>query len=375
MRLTRFDIVSLSLSAVLALLIAITVILGSPPDSGGLRVAYLYPADKGPFNIWIADPSIPNSARQVTNSQEGIYDYDTAPNGRYIAYAEQNFETSTSELMLLDLNTNNVAQLTNCRNEDADCVTPVWRSDSKTIAYQRRQFNTALGLGISPSRIWILELEPQPRTYALFEDSQILGADQSWSADGSALAFFEAFGRNIMVYDFNAPTENERIKVIPSDSGITGRLSPNGDQIVFPLMVSPGDSGTWTTLLNVADLSTGVFRPLTPDETLLNDSGAAWHPDGKRVAITRRYYDERATRGEQIYLVDLATNGITQLVNDPNYSHGAITWSPDGTQLLMQRFNHTTSLPEIWTYDMTSGRLTKVAEKAFFGRWVPPRAD
>ena len=43
------------------------------------RVAYLFPADDVPQNIWIADPADPDTAQQVTFSPGGIYDFAVSP--------------------------------------------------------------------------------------------------------------------------------------------------------------------------------------------------------------------------------------------------------------------------------------------------------
>ncbi|MCU0466001.1 MAG: hypothetical protein MUF38_15715 [Anaerolineae bacterium] len=41
------------------------------------------------------------------------------------------------------------------------------------------------------------------------------------------MAFYENIGRGVMVFDFNPPTESDRIKFIPADNGATGVLSPD----------------------------------------------------------------------------------------------------------------------------------------------------
>lgn len=379
-RFSRFDFTVWAVAAGLLIAIVLTVQFGTPPVIG-LQVAYLYPAS-GPFNIYLADPANPGGASQITDAQRGVYDYDPAPDGRSIVVAEQDAERGTSDLWLLPLvgvDRGKATPLTNCLEEDADCTAPKWRPGSQnngqggTIAYQRRDLNTELGLGVSPSRLWMLDLNRDPpTTYALFEDSQILSSDHLWSRDGGKLGFFEGFGGNIMVYDFNASNEDDRIRVIPSNHGAVGTFSPDGSQIIFPRTILPTEQTSSSVVLGIADLNSSVYRAITPDDAFVNDGQfPAWHPDGTRIAFARKYLDERITLGEQIYLYDVATGSISQLIYDENYAHGAMSWSPDGTMLLFQRFNLTTNLPEIWVYSVTDGTLTLIAANAWYGRWVP----
>ncbi len=71
------------------------------------QLAYLYPADDAPHNIWITDPLHPDQAKQVTDSPTGIDDYSVSPDGTQIAFVEQNPDdgtgATTSDIKLLTL--------------------------------------------------------------------------------------------------------------------------------------------------------------------------------------------------------------------------------------------------------------------------------
>ncbi len=62
--------------------------------------------------------------------------------------------------------------------------------------------------------------------------------------------------------------------------------------------------------------------------TGLNDSGAAWSPDGKKIAFVR----ENSAPNFDIYVVNADGTGLTQLTTLPGYE-AAPAWSPDGTKL------------------------------------------
>ncbi len=337
------------------------------------QVVYLYPADGFPQNIWMADPANPDAAEQITFSQSGILDFAVSPDGRQIAFSERNSDRPASDIKLLDLDTGEITALTDCT--DSDCSGPVWRPDGNTLAYTRVDMNTLLpGVGISPFRIWLLDLSTSPATtQPLFQDSQALGYGPQWSADGSRLSLFDSSVPGLVIYDF----ETDETVVIESENGSFGALSPDGAQLVFPEVVLE-EGRAWSRLL-VAELDDQDIRGLAPDGEPVDDTFAAWHPDGQQLAIGRRYRDDRFTQTIQLYLVDAATGESEPLVVDPIYNNGFVRWNPTGTALVMQRFQQFTEdgaqnrggRPEIWTYDLENDTLTNVAENGMFPRWVP----
>ncbi|MCU0511462.1 MAG: hypothetical protein MUE40_02725 [Anaerolineae bacterium] len=382
--LSRLDVTVLLVAALLLVGTAAVTYLGSP-QLKGTRVAYLYPAYGGIQNIWLTSYDHPADAIQVTDTPGGVYNFSVSQDGRYLAYAARDVASSLNELFLLDLRTRQVQQLTNCVAEGADCRTPQFRPDGNVIAYERANVNNAgdpnLRLGPGAIRIWLLDISRQPyTTRPLTDNSQFIGHSPQWSQDGQTIAFFNADVTNpgIMVYNF-APTAEERsLKFIPANNGVVGSLSPNGEQLVFPDIEQRGDG--IATLLKIADLTALEFVPLTPADVTAEDSGAIWHPDGQRLAIERRYNDERYTRGFQIYLLTRATGALEPLSVDERYSHGYFEWNAPGDKLLFQRFALVDvdgvpageARPEIWVRDMLTGDLRELAENAFHPRFVLP---
>lgn len=341
------------------------------------RVAFLSPASGAPLNIWLADPANPANAQQVTFSPSGVFDFGVSPDGSQIAFAERNSDTGTSDIKLLDLETGGIQQLTNCL--DADCTTPVWRPDGQVIAYERVDFNSDMqNISNSPTRIWLIDLSTVPATTRpLFEDTQILGYGLQWSRDGSRATLFDISSQGILLHDFEAGST----VVIPSRYGSTGALSPDGTRIVFPEVIL-SETGEARSFLQMANADTQELTPLSHPDEPVDDDAAAWSPDGETLVISRRYMDDRFTRGRQLYRFDLADNSVEPLVVDPVYANGFFSFDPTGTQLVIQRFPeltasgtrgevNTAGTPEIWTYDLNTQELTQVATDSFFPRWVP----
>jgi Tol biopolymer transport system component len=333
------------------------------------RVAYLYPADGVPQNVWMVDPADPENPQQITFSPTGLYDFSVSPDGTKIAFSENNPLYGTNDIKLIDIASGALEQLTNC--QQAACTTPSWRPDGRMIAYERIEFDDQFGN--SPPRIWLIDLTTTPATTRpLFQEPQILGYDAQWSGDGNRIALVDRGSASILVYDFTTG----KIISIESNAGATGALSPDGKTLLYAALVFQEGGGAHNSL-RIASLDTGEFATLVDPSEPVNDQRAQWSPDGQYVAIARE--DERVVSGTQIVLVDMESNETTLLTDDPRYANLFFWWDATGTELLVQRFPELdenlqpdpSARPEIWTLDVTSGALEKVATNGFLPRWVP----
>jgi Tol biopolymer transport system component len=336
------------------------------------RVAFLAPADGKSPNVWIVDPADLEHPAQVTQSPTGIEDFGVSPDGQKIAFTENSADRATSDIKLIDLTTGALEQLTNCQN--SACSAPVWRPDGKMIVYQRVENDPQFGN--SPPRIWLLDLTTHPATTRpLFQETQILGYQAQWSADGNRIAFVNRGSVAIDIYDLTT----DKIVQIDSTAGVSGALSPDGKQLIYPdLVADHSGSGAMLNKLRLFTIDTGEFVSLSDDDTQSDDQRAQWSPDGKQVAIARMSGGS-GVRGLQVYLMDVATKQTKMLTDDPRYSNLAFWWDPTGTALLIQRFPEVdaqlqtdpNALPEIWTLDVASGESVMVASNGFLPRWVP----
>ncbi len=334
------------------------------------RVAYLYPADASAPNVWIVDPANPDHPQQITHSPSGIYDFGVSPDGTQIAFAENNATTQTDDIKLIDLDTGALQQLTNCQS--AACTTPVWRPDGKMIAYERVDHDPQFGDG--PPRIWLIDLTSTPATTRpLFKETQILGYDAQWSADGNRIALVDRSSSSILIYDFTT----DKIVSIASTAGTSGALSPDGKTLIYPDLVSdPTGSGGLVTKLRVAQIDTGDFSMLTDAANSDNDQQAEWRPDGRQIAISRQ---AGISDSAQIMIYDRASGQTTPVTTDPRYSNLFFRWDPTGQQIVIQRFPeldansnpNPNGRPEIWTYDAATQTGHKLVINGFLPRWIP----
>ncbi len=338
------------------------------------QVAYLAPANTAPTNIWAADPADPTSARQLTFSPSGIYDFSVSPDGSMIAFSENNSETGTQDIKLLNLETGGLEQITNC--VDSACTNPVWRPDGQMIAYERVELNSdmaAQGVGDSPTRVWTLDLSKRPvETRPLFSDLQQIGHSPRWSADGNRITVYDPAMGAILLYDFTTGD----LEAIPSRAGSSGAISPDGRQLLYPEIVL-ADGAMTHSYLRMVELDNNQVIPITDPPQATDDARAEWRPDGQQIAVSRR--DESLIRGYQIYLLDPETFEAQQMTDDPRYTNMFFLWDPTGQSLVIHRFPeldenmqpNMNGLPEIWTLNTQTGELIQVAENAWMPRWMP----
>jgi Tol biopolymer transport system component len=329
------------------------------------RAVYLAPSDAFVRHIQMTDLETGN-VYQLTTDENGIEDFAVSPNGGQIAYSKNN-EDGTTDIWVLDLLAQTNRPVTQCIA--ALCTDPAWKPDGTQIVYQREDFNSGLGTGLSASRVWIVDLATL-QTTLLFDDSQILGNDPTWSPNGRRLAVFDPSIPGIRVHDFEAQTD----VIIESMQGVAGAFSPDGSKLVYPVLVRGLIGQEYYTHLEMADFETITRTRISgPEDTPVEDGAGVWSPDGMHLLIARRYLDERFTPGKQLYLLDVASGEVEPVVVDADYNHSGMRWDVSGQRIVFQRFpvNAPGARPEVWTYDLTTGELTQVAENAFLPDWVP----
>lgn len=338
------------------------------------RVAFLYPANGTPQNIWVADTANPGNATQLTFSPSGIYDFAVSPDGSQIVFAENNSNNGTRDLKLLTLETGALEQITNC--VDASCNTPVWRPDGAQIAYERVELNSDLaeqGIGSSPTRIWTLDLTSRPvQTRPLFSDLQLLGHSPQYSANGERIAMYDTGMGAILINDLT----DGSLTAIPTRSGTSGALSPDGTRLAYTEIVLADNAGAYS-YLRMANLDNNDVTNISDPPQEIDDQRAVWRPDGRVMAIARR--DQSINRGYQIYILDPLTQEIQQITTDNRYTNMFFSYDPTGRYLAVHRFPeldefgqpNMNGLPEIWMLDTETLQMTMLAENGFLPRWMP----
>jgi TolB protein len=112
-----------------------------------------------------------------------------------------------------------------------------------------------------------------------------------------------------------------------------------------------------------ANLVTG--QELRVTSTLANEYDAAWSPVDNRIV----YVSEETGRGD-IYLLNLDGSAVVRLTNNIDDFDKHPTWSPDGTKVAYwsdMGFNNTR---QIWLIDLATNTISSLSDNPF-NDWDP----
>ena len=333
------------------------------------RVAYLAPADGAAQNIWLVDPADADHPQQITQSSDGIYDYAVSPDGTQIVYAEKNDGTGTADLLLIDLASGAVSQLTHCQT--AMCTTPVWRPDGQMIAYERAENDPQFGS--SPARIWLLDLSVSPTvTRPLFADGQTLGYGARWSADGSRISLLDSGSSSLKVYDFNT----QKTFSIPSAER---QPRPAFARWHAPALPRYCFRCGWGGAHDPAQRAGGYGRSFPHQRGGWADQRSGGRRGTPMVRRSRLVGRILPRERHSDCAAGFALRENDRLTDDARYSNTSFSWDATGRQLVIYRFPllgedmkpDPLARPQIWTLDVASGTLKQLANNAFMPNWVP----
>jgi len=137
----------------------------------------------------------------------------------------------------------------------------------------------------------------------------------AWSPDGTRIAFVSERDGNPEIYVMNADGTNlTRLTADPAYD-YQPSWSPDSRRIAFS---SNRNSNT-----GIYIMSAYVSRDV-PTKVVDSGSEPEWSPDGNYIAFVNQY---------KIYVLDVKTNQVTELVNDPNIAASEPSWLADSNQL------------------------------------------
>jgi tricorn protease len=241
------------------------------------------------------------------------------------------------DLWVFDLATFDARNITNDPRTDRD---PMWIGDRIFFASDRS------------GTLNLYSIKPDG------SDVQQLTTSTTWdvrwpSADEAGHIVYE-LGGELHVFDTHAKTDRKLDITVPDD-GLSARphhqsvarfveafgLSPKGTRALF---VARGDVFT-------APAEHGPTRNLTHSSTA-HDKGAAWSPDGKKIAFISDMSGE-----EELYLIDQDGSGQPErLTTNGDMMRYTPNWSPDGKRLAFSDKSG-----RLWVLELAGKQLTQVA--------------
>lgn len=241
---------------------------------------------------------------------------------------------------------------------EAMCSNFSWSPDGSHVAYEFTSIADANATGL-PTVYWIdmKSLQAQP----LFQES-LPGGNPRWSHDGKWLSYTTPDG--LVLYSF----ETGESQVVKSTLGAPGVWSPDDSQILFRDVIIK--NGQFVSQLFVYNLKTKEMRNLLPDagfENLL----AAWSPDGTQIAVVRR--DLSVTRGDQIWVFNADNGAARMLTKDEAVLHGSLNWSANGVLLLVDVYplDIVPLQAGLQVIDVATGNITGLNIDGYAPKWIP----
>jgi Tol biopolymer transport system component len=344
---------------------------------GAPRFLFLYPAD-GRADIYIqaVDSTTPE---QLTSTEFGVEEFTRGLDGSILVYSQRRNDGGV-DFYLFDLNERQESLVYSCP-ADMICQAPVLSPDNDYLAFDQAQHSSSdTGRRVNgPSRVMLLSLnegaDPQ-----VVSDTTHSASTPAWSPEG-LLAFYDNSLRAVVLVDPQSDTFNA-INYIPNNVGMVGDWSPGGDTLVLPDILllqqseeeQGGEDPPFFSHLFQVDASTGRTLDLSAfSGYFLEDVSPAYSPDGEWIAFGRKFLQfSEWTLGRQIWLMRSDGTGASQLTEDPDINHSAISWSADGERLIFMRLDRTnlSNSPEIWMLTVETGELTQLVEGGYLPQWV-----
>jgi TolB protein len=303
----------------------------------------------------------------LTSGSGSVWDYAPAPDGRRVAFSaltpEGGSDLWVAEIGGAEIGAAAPALLLAC--PQGFCANPSWSPDGRLLAYSLRNANEFAAAAVSPPRLFLLDVATG-ETAPVFADSQKLGFDARWSADGQWLAYLSPDFYGVTAY--NVETGDEQFYA--TQTGETGAWHPQRSVFLMNEQAQIGD--TYVVHLYLVDPAANTRVNLSGADNPVEDGSPAWSPDGQWIAFRRsELAGERKSLSKQLWIMRADGSEARPLTGDMEIDYGAPSWSADGKTLLYHRFP--LKGPDIvistWTMDMATGEQTEVARPGQRPQW------
>jgi TolB protein len=234
-----------------------------------------------------------------------------AANSDYVIFVSQ--RTGATELYLLDLETRAVGALTSTGRGH---ITPAVAAGARVAAYASREGSSYELYTAEISSAWRTRLPQFSAVTRLTVDAEDQTAP-TLTADGRLMAFSAKGGIELM----SAEGQNRRVLVAPdAHFNFSPAISPDGKQVAF-VSNRTGASELWA-----ANTATGELRQLTTGAEA--QAGLSWSADSRQIVFTTT---ATASKLSGIALADAATGSFRVLTDGGD---GDPAMAPNGTRVI-----------------------------------------
>jgi TolB protein len=324
------------------------------------RVLFISWDSEDRSQLYVATPGSLEETAQLTQERLGVLDYSVSPDGGQIAYATLR-EDNGSDLWLMDNDGRNQRLLIDC--EGGACGGATWTPDGRRLVYEQRNMPFA-GAPPGPPRLYWYDLAAGATT-PVFADSQWLGLAARFSDDGQWLSYVAPLDQEVQIYNV---TDGRTLRVT-SRMGQPGVWHPQLNQLLVSDIQF--EENSHAIHLFLVDLASSELTNLSGEGAAVSDQLPNYSPDGGWISVGRK--EPRQPMGHQIWLIRADGSEARPLTNNPDTHHGPAYWSPDGRQLLFERYqlSQPGADPEIWLLDVETGDMTHISGFGAQPAWLP----
>jgi len=327
-----------------------------------VRIAYIPTGESGGRLMVVAIDG--GDAVELAQSPSPIQNFDVSPRGDF-AVLSTGLTNGPGKLWITPLDGQSAELLLDCGADS--CRDPAVSPDSTLVAYVRERVATDTAhapfvelLTIAGGRVRMVS----PAGHA--------AGNPIWSAQGWLSYYDET--RLVTVVDDLAGGQT----AVPNIAGTSWAWLPDGSGVIFPEILIEDESESETTSPRIfshlirVDLKTNERKDLSGTD-LLEDGSPAVSPDGRWLAFSRNFFDNRWTPGRQLWIMDLEDFSVRQITRTPDYSHTSIHWSRDGLRIVFMLFHETVpdDPPEIWCLNADGSDPRRLAVGGFLPQWLP----
>jgi Tol biopolymer transport system component len=335
---------------------------------GGLDPALLNPREPALVylsiegdNYVLAVHDFEHGTETIYSTEVTIFEFAPSDDGSFIVLAVGNVHDGI-DLLRIDREGSRAILLVDCGPDR--CSSPALSPSGKRIAFSREVANSNTVSGYDPPRLWTADSTTGDSS-ELIHDTHLLLGGPSWSPDGRWIAFYDSALDDIRILDLETGAE----QFLPSGYGFVGSWSPDGNRIVFPVLIPVDDQ--FLTSLQVANLITRELEVIIDEENGWEEVGMpSWSPTGEWILIGVQTGEFGV--GRQLWRLRPDGSEAQPFLLNPNFVHGGYQWDPTGARIVFQRFpiDDPGGEPEVILWDI-DGREKLVAKNAWLPAWLP----
>jgi len=306
--------------------------------------------------------------RQLTQTNNLVFDYAVSPGGDWIAYSAINDQKGV-DLWLVNRDASQTRKLLDCGT--GQCESPAWSPDGRQIAYTRKLPGLESGTAPGLPRPWLIEMDSGANR-PVYADQQILGYGSVWSPDGKWLGTIDGMTKAIRLINLDSGQD----VIIPSNTGTLPSWSPDSRTLWFTTVEKKGDF--YQSTIQSADFETGEITTIFGKDPTSHDyayGSPAWSPGGgeanpgDQVIISYRPTIESPAR--HLWLVNPNTLGGPLIAAEEDYSYDLYSWDAWGENIVFRRIR----LGAVYNPEVILWRPGEenqvIASTASFPQWLP----